>query len=129
MSPLFSVSIWNLLVISCEHNDMKWSDLENDTCPIARSLSVVGDRWTLLILRDCFVGKTRFDAFQKSLGLTRHVLAERLAKLVEAGVLSKEAYAKGRYDYRLTRQGKALAPVLSALFDWGAANVAGEEVG
>jgi len=102
---------------------MKWSDLDTATCPIARSLSVVGDRWTLLILRDCFLGKTRFDMFQQSLGLTRHVLAERLARLVEAGVLTKEAYAKGRYDYRLTPEGKALAPVLSALFDWGTANV------
>jgi len=106
---------------------MKWSDLETDTCPIARSLSVVGDRWTLLILRDCFIGTTRFDAFQQSLGLTRHVLADRLAKLVKAGVLAKDPYAKGRYDYRLTRQGKALAPVLSALFDWGKAHVPSQE--
>ena len=102
---------------------MKWSDLDNASCPIARSLSVVGDRWTLLILRDCFLGKTRFDAFQQSLGLTRHVLADRLAKLVQAGVLVKDPYSKGRYDYRLTGQGKALAPVLSALFDWGKAHV------
>jgi DNA-binding HxlR family transcriptional regulator len=102
---------------------MKWSDLKSDNCPIARSLSVIGDRWTLLILRDCFLGKTRFDAFQQSLGLTRHVLSERLAKLVDAGVLTKEAYTKGRYDYRLTPQGKALAPVLSSLFDWGKAHV------
>lgn len=102
---------------------MKWSDLDTASCPIARSLSVIGDRWTLLILRDCFLGKTRFDMFQQSLGLTRHVLAERLAKLVESGVLAKEAYAKGRFDYRLTDQGKMLAPVLSALFDWGKENV------
>ena len=106
---------------------MKWSELKSDTCPIARSLSVLGDRWTLLILRDCFKGKKRFDAFQQSLGLTRHVLAERLAKLVEAGVLAKVAYAKGRYDYCLTAQGKALAPVLSHLFDWGEAHVARDE--
>lgn len=102
---------------------MKWSNLETASCPIARSLSVVGDRWTLLILRDCFVGKTRFEAFQQSLGLTRHVLAERLTRLVASGVLRREAYAKGRYDYKLTPQGKALAPVLSALFDWGAAHI------
>lgn len=102
---------------------MKWSELDTAPCPIARALSVVGDRWTLLILRDCFVGETRFDAFQQSLGLTRHVLSERLAKLVAAGVLSKTAYAKGRYDYKLTARGKALAPVLSGLFDWGKANV------
>ena len=107
---------------------MKWSDLEKDTCPIARSLSVVGDRWTLLILRDCFIGTTRFDAFQQSLGLTRHVLAERLTKLVEAGVLKKAAYAPRRFDYILTPRGKALAPVLSHLFDWGKVHVAREEV-
>ena len=107
---------------------MKWTDLKSDSCPIARSLSVVGDRWTLLILRDCFLGKTRFDAFQQNLGLTRHVLAERLAKLVEAGVLEKEAYAKGRYNYLLTEQGKALAPVLSSLFDWGKTNVGRVEI-
>lgn len=102
---------------------MKWTDLETAACPIARSLSVVGDRWTLLILRDCFIGQTRFDGFQQSLGLTRHVLAQRLAMLVEAGVLTREAYAKGRHDYKLTPKGKALAPVLSALFDWGKAHV------
>ena len=102
---------------------MKWSDLEKDTCPIARSLSVVGDRWTLLILRDCFLGTTRFDTFQNSLGLTRHLLAERLSRLVEAGVLEKAVYAPRRFDYKLTARGKALAPVLSHLFDWGKAHV------
>ena len=102
---------------------MKWSELPEASCPIARSLSVVGDRWTLLILRDCFMGKTRFDAFQKSLGLTRHVLAERLARLVEAGVLEKHGYAPRRYDYRLTARGKALAPVMHGLFDWGEEHV------
>lgn len=106
---------------------MKWTDLDTNPCPIARSLSVVGDRWTLLILRDCFLGITRFDKFQESLGLTRHVLADRLAKLVEAGVLKKNEYAPARYDYVLTPRGKALAPVLSHLFDWGKAHV--ERVG
>lgn len=102
---------------------MKWSELESNSCPIARSLSVVGDRWTLLILRDCFLGTKRFDKFQESLGLTRHVLADRLTRLVEAGVLEKKAYAKARFDYHLTARGKALAPVLSDLFDWGKAHV------
>ena len=98
---------------------MKWSNLNQNLCPIARTLSVVGDRWTLLILRDCFLGSTRFEQFQRSLGLTRHVLSDRLSRLVEAGVLVKHAYARGRYDYSLTESGKALEPALRELFDWG----------
>ncbi len=102
---------------------MKWSDLQTEACPIARSLSVIGDRWTLLIIRDCFVGVSRFDDLQKSLGLTRHVLADRLAKLVDTGVLEKQAYASRRYDYKLTSRGQALAPILDKLYDWGEAHV------
>ena len=98
---------------------MKWSDLENDVCPIARTLSVIGDRWTILILRNCFLGQSRFEQFQKSLGVTRQVLSNRLARLVAEGLLNKHAYAKGRYEYHLTEAGKALGPTLRSLFDWG----------
>lgn len=101
---------------------MKWSDLDNDACPIARALSVIGDRWTFLILRNCFLGQSRFDQFQKSLGVTRQILSNRLAKLVDAGLLEKQAYARGRYDYRLTDSGKALGPTLTSLFEWGKAH-------
>ncbi len=103
---------------------MKWHELDQAVCPVARALSVVGDRWTLLILRDCFLGRTRFDAFIESLGLTRHVLSDRLARLVSAGVLEKRLYGTRppRYDYVLTERGRALGPVLLALKDWGKAH-------
>ncbi|MEO0884250.1 MAG: helix-turn-helix domain-containing protein [Pseudomonadota bacterium] len=98
---------------------MKWSNLENDICPIARALSVIGDRWTLLILRDCCLGLSRFQQFQRSLGLTRHVLTDRLNRLVADGILIKDEYARGRFDYRLSETGKSLEPVLRELFNWG----------
>jgi DNA-binding HxlR family transcriptional regulator len=70
---------------------MRWEELEQQPCSLARTLSVVGDRWTLLVLRECFLGIRRFDEFEKRLGVTRHVLAERLKKRVDAGVLGKVA--------------------------------------
>ncbi|MBL8988440.1 MAG: helix-turn-helix transcriptional regulator [Gemmatimonadetes bacterium] len=71
---------------------MKWTELHRQPCSVARALSVVGDRWTLLVLRDFFLGVRRFDHFQERLGVTRHVLANRLRRLVEAGVLERVAY-------------------------------------
>ena len=99
---------------------MKWTELRSESCPVARGLSVVGDRWTLLILRDCFFGIRRFEQFQDRLGLTRHVLADRLRKLEEAGVLRREPYQERppRHEYRLTEAGHALYPVLLTLIDW-----------
>lgn len=103
---------------------MKWQDLDEEVCPVARALSVVGDRWTLLILRDCFMGHTRFESFIESLGVTRHVLSDRLNRLVSAGVLEKRLYQTRprRHDYVLTERGHALGPVLRALKDWGKAH-------
>jgi DNA-binding HxlR family transcriptional regulator len=100
---------------------MKWDDLSEDWCPVARAMSVIGDRWTLLIVRDCFLGKSRFEEFQKSLGVTRHLLADRLKRLVAQGVLEKNLYSKKppRYDYRLTDKGRDFAPALVGLKDWG----------
>lgn len=91
------------------------------TCSIARTLDVVGDRWTLLILRDVFRGIHRFDGFLESLPIARNVLSERLAHLVERGVLRRVQYAEHppRFEYRLTRSGRELYPVLLALMDWG----------
>ena len=99
----------------------KWDNLSEDWCPVARALSVIGDRWTMLIVRDCFLGKSRFDEFQKSLGMTRHLLSDRLKRLVEQGVLEKNPYQENpvRYDYRLTDKGKDFAPALVGLKDWG----------
>jgi DNA-binding HxlR family transcriptional regulator len=100
---------------------MRWDEIENQPCSIARSLSVVGDRWTLLVLRECFLGVRRFEEFQEHLGMARHRLADRLGRLVEEGVLRKEPYQEKplRHEYRLTDKGKDLYPVLLSLVRWG----------
>ncbi len=100
---------------------MRWEDIDKQLCSVARSLSVVGERWTMLIIRDAFLGTRRFDQFQANLGVTRHRLSERLGKLVEAGVLVKVPYSDRpvRYEYRLTRKGLGLYPVLLTLGRWG----------
>jgi DNA-binding HxlR family transcriptional regulator len=90
-------------------------------CSVAQALEVVGEWWTLLILRDSFLGIRRFDDFVERLGIARNVLANRLDRLVAAGVLDRRPYdeARGRYDYVLTEKGRALWPVLTALRQWG----------
>lgn len=100
---------------------MKWDDVGNLNCSVARSLSVMGDRWTMLVLRNAFMAIRRFDDFQANLGVTRHVLADRLTRLVDAGVMKKVAYQDKppRYEYRLTEMGRDLYPVLLALTSWG----------
>ncbi|MCR9106497.1 MAG: helix-turn-helix transcriptional regulator [Gammaproteobacteria bacterium] len=100
---------------------MRWDDIDQQTCSVARALSVVGERWTMLILRDAFLGTRRFDQFQKNLGVTRHRLSERLGKLVDNGVLTKVAYQERplRHEYRLTRKGLGLYPVMMSLARWG----------
>lgn len=99
---------------------MKWNELNKENCPVARGLSAVGDRWNMLILRDCFLGIRRFDAFQAKLGITRHILTDRLRKLVSMGILRKEKYMDHppRYEYRLTEKGMDLYPVILALINW-----------
>jgi DNA-binding HxlR family transcriptional regulator len=100
---------------------MRWDDIGQQVCSVARALSVVGERWTLLILRDAFFGTRRFDEFQSNLGITRHRLSERLGKLVEHGVLTRVQYSDRpvRHEYRLTRKGLGLYPVLMTLGRWG----------
>jgi DNA-binding HxlR family transcriptional regulator len=100
---------------------MRWTDIDQQLCSVARALSVVGERWTLLILRDAFLGTRRFEQFQHNLGITRHRLSERLSKLVEQGVLVKVPYCDHppRHEYRLTRKGLGLYPVLMSLARWG----------
>lgn len=107
---------------------MRWKELDSEACSIARTISVIGDRWTLLILRDCFLRIRRFEAFQEKLGITRPLLAERLQKLVQAGVLEKMPYQERpvRYEYRLTQKGLDLYPVLMSIVHWGDAHMAGE---
>jgi DNA-binding HxlR family transcriptional regulator len=91
------------------------------TCSIAGTLDVIGDRWSILILRDAFRGVRRFDELQADLGIARNVLADRLGKLVAHGVLTKRQYSHRppRYEYRLTPKGVDLSPALVALMRWG----------
>jgi len=99
---------------------MRWTELENESCPVARGLSVIGERWTLLILRDCFLGVRRFDDFQASLGIARHLLADRLKTLEAKGLLRRAQYQERppRFEYRLTDTGKDLFPVMVTLITW-----------
>jgi DNA-binding HxlR family transcriptional regulator len=97
------------------------TDYARQDCSLARALEVVGERWSLLILRDAFYGVRRFGDFQAHLDIPRAVLTARLAALTEAGVLRKEAYQQSppRYDYVLTRAGADLWPPLHGLLRWG----------
>jgi DNA-binding HxlR family transcriptional regulator len=96
-------------------------DYTGQTCSIARTLEVIGERWTMLIVRDVFLGLSRFDDIQADLGVARNVLASRLERLVESGVLARVPYQDrpARYEYRLTDKGRDLWPVLVELIQWG----------
>ena len=90
-------------------------------CSVAQCLEVVGEWWTMLIVRDAFLGVTRFDEFTERLGISRNILNQRLTHLVEHGVLRKVRYSEHppRYEYRLTAKGRDLWPVLTAMRQWG----------
>lgn len=94
------------------------SDLAKLNCSLARAMNLVGDWWTLLILRDAFFGAERFGEFQASLGVARNILAKRLDGLVRASILLREGPSR-RPRYRLTDKGRALLPALVALQQWG----------
>jgi len=108
---------------------MRWQEIGETYCSVARCLSVVGDRWTLLILRDAFLGTRRFEDFQAHLGVTRHRLADRLRKLVDHEILDRVRYQERpeRFEYRLTEKGRDLYPVIVSLMRWGDRWMAGEE--
>lgn len=108
---------------------MRWCNLEDEACSVARTVSVIGDRWTLLILRDCFLRVRRFEDFQARLGITRPILASRLRKLVTDFVLAKVPYQQRplRYEYRLTQKGRDLYPVVMAIVHWGDVHMAGKK--
>jgi DNA-binding HxlR family transcriptional regulator len=103
------------------------SDYDGQVCSIARALELVGERWTLLILRDAFRGARRFEEFQRSLGIARNVLGSRLQRLVAAGILVRVPYQEHppRDEYRLTEKGLDLWPVMIDLLQWGDAHLAG----
>ena len=90
-------------------------------CSVAQCLEVVGEWWTMLVVRDAFLGVTRFDDFQRRLGISRNILQQRLQGLVRAGILARVAYSERppRCEYRLTAKGRDLWPVLTAMRQWG----------
>jgi DNA-binding HxlR family transcriptional regulator len=90
-------------------------------CGVARSLEIVGERWTLLIVRDAFLGMRRFEEFQEDLGIARNVLTDRLNRLVDEDIFERVLYSERpeRYEYRLTRKGRDLSLALTALRQWG----------
>ncbi|MCV2531618.1 helix-turn-helix transcriptional regulator [Enterobacter wuhouensis] len=100
---------------------MKRTRLEESTCPVARSLDIVGDWWSLLIVRDALRGIKRFGEFQKSLGIAKNMLTTRLKLLVEEGILTLQPASDGSawQEYVLTDKGRALQTVLVALSQWG----------
>jgi DNA-binding HxlR family transcriptional regulator len=100
---------------------VRWQDVAKLDCTVARTAAVIGDRWTLLVLRDAFRGLRRFEQFQADLGLTRHRLADRLARLVKHGVLRRERYQDRppRFEYRLTEKGLDLYGVIVTIAEWG----------
>ncbi len=100
---------------------MLGNDYKNQTCSIAGALEVVGERWSLLIVRDVFLGLRRFDQIQLDLGIARNVLQVRLQRLVEQGVLERSLYQERppRHEYRLTEKGLDLWPTVVALMQWG----------
>lgn len=101
---------------------MRSADLINQRCSIARPATLLGDPWTLVILRQTFSRVRRFDDFQRQLGISRSLLSERLGRLVEAGILERRPYKdeiRTREEYRLTQKGLDLYPALMALREWG----------
>jgi DNA-binding HxlR family transcriptional regulator len=99
------------------------SRYSTENCSIARTLRIVGERWSLLVLREAFYGNTRFEQFLERTGCARNLLSQRLVTLVEHGILHRDSYRepgqRARYEYRLTDKGRDLYPVLVALMQWG----------
>ena len=100
---------------------MSRADLAAKACTVARAVEIVGDEWTLMLLREMFLGGRRFDDLQRQTGASPHILSRRLKRLENSGVLRRDAYSTHppRYEYRLTAKGRGLWPVVIALKVWG----------
>lgn len=99
---------------------MKYKTFDHMNCSLAQTLDIVGERWTLLILRDAFLGARKFSQFQESLGIARNILTARLSRLVDEDIFEKNAAIEGGHaEYRLTNKGLALQPVLLSMVHWG----------
>ncbi len=109
---------------------MQRTSFSDFKCPAARALESVGDWWSMLILRDAFQGLSRFDEFQKSLGVAPNILTRRLKHLTSEGLFERRLYSERppRYEYALTAKGRDFFPVLMALFTWGNQHLPPEEV-
>ena len=107
---------------------MKWNALAGQSSSLCKALSVIGDRWTLLILNQCFLKLRRYGEIRSSLGLSKPLLAARLKKMVRLGVLKKVPSRKSArvHEYLLTKKGRQLYPVLLALVRWGNASAVEE---
>jgi DNA-binding HxlR family transcriptional regulator len=105
---------------------MRPTDFARMRCPVARAMAVLGERWTILILREAFAGTTRFDAFARNLGIAPNILSARLAALVRHGLLDRVPEG-GRHAYRLTARGRDAFPLYLAIRDWGARHFSGPE--
>jgi len=100
-----------------------------ETCSIARAMELLGERWTMLILREAFWGVRRFSELQRNLGIARNILSSRLQVLVAAGILERRLYREEpeRYEYVLTEKGRDLYPAIVAIMRWGDKHLCGEE--
>jgi len=100
---------------------MRLKSFADMNCSVARSIEVIGERWTMLVLREVFLGTRRFEDFRRRLGIARNILADRLEGLVEAGILERRLYQERpeRFEYRLTDKGRDLYPVILAIKKWG----------
>jgi DNA-binding HxlR family transcriptional regulator len=107
---------------------MKRKSLATSQCPVARSMELVGDWWTILIMRDAIQGLTRFDELERSLGIAPNILAGRLKLLVAEQMLERSCYSQrpARYEYVLTERGRDFRPVIQALVGWGNRHLAPE---
>jgi DNA-binding HxlR family transcriptional regulator len=96
-------------------------DFPRDSCSVASTLEVIGERWTMHVLREAFVGVRRFEDFRRNIGVARNILSDRLQRLVDEGILRRERYSDRppRYEYRLTRKGVDLYGILIELMKWG----------
>lgn len=110
---------------------MERTSYQASNCSIARTLQVVGEKWTLLIIRESFYGSTRFEQFHRVLNCPRNLLSERLARLVEEGILERSEYrepgSRARTEYLLTEAGRELMYILLSLMQWGDRHQAGPE--
>jgi DNA-binding HxlR family transcriptional regulator len=108
---------------------MSFESWDRDNCSLGRAVEFIGDRHTMLILREAFLRERRFDRLQRNTGIARNILSDRLGKLVDAGILSRSLYQErpARYEYRLTEKGIDLWPILVSLLEWGQRHGGGDQ--